>query len=51
MEENWPDGLRDRLEKKKSELTTRLAGTGRVNVVLTAPRPGDRFQGASQAAR
>ena len=24
MEENWPDGLRDRLEKKKSELTTRL---------------------------
>jgi RNA polymerase-binding protein DksA len=24
MEENWPDGLRDRLEKKKSELTARL---------------------------
>ncbi len=24
MENNWPDGLRDRLEKKKSELTTRL---------------------------
>ena len=24
MEENWPDRLRDRLEKKKSELTARL---------------------------
>ena len=24
MEENWPDGLRDRLEKKKAELSTRL---------------------------
>ena len=24
MEANWPDGLRDRLEKQKSELTTRL---------------------------
>ncbi len=24
MEANWPDGLRDRLEKQKSELITRL---------------------------
>ena len=24
MEQNWPDGLRDRLEKKKAELTNRL---------------------------
>jgi len=24
MEDNWPDGLRDRLEKKKSELAARL---------------------------
>jgi len=24
MEESWPDGLRERLEKKKSELSTRL---------------------------
>ncbi len=24
MEANWPDGLRDRLEDKRSELTTRL---------------------------
>lgn len=24
MEKNWPDGLRDRLEKKRAELSTRL---------------------------
>lgn len=24
MQQNWPDGLRERLEKKKSELNTRL---------------------------
>lgn len=24
MQQNWPDGLRERLEKKKSELSTRL---------------------------